>query len=275
MATSHKSSAMKEMTMLDLHAIDLDTLELALEDNSGHGQWWIDPETGRVWFASYDDPNLDDDEGQVAADARAIEPLPSRFGYGDMEDFLAHVADPRAADLLGRAIAGRGAFRRFKDTLVDFPELRELWFRFRDTRSRRRAIEFLVDESIVSDADARQTLAGLADPPLPEAPVVPRQVAENVAADLRQHYGSRLAEVVLYGSHARGDGHPDSDLDLAVVICDMASPWDELKQMDDILWRHTLESGITVSAFPVSAADWAGEGHPMLRSARAEGVLLR
>ena len=30
----------------------------------------------------------------------------------------------------------------------------------------------------------------------------------------------------------------------------------EGRRIDDILWRHTLESGITVSAFLVDADDW-------------------
>ena len=56
-----------------------------------------------------------------------------------MAEFVAAVHHRRAADLLDRAISGRGAFRRFKDTLFEFPELRDTWFRFRDARARRRA----------------------------------------------------------------------------------------------------------------------------------------
>ncbi len=117
--------------MLDLPAVDLGEIATALEDQSYEGGWWIDAETGEVWYwrgEEDDDPEFDPDRRD---DARPIEPLPSSEGYGDMEDFIARVADRRAADLLERAIAGRGAFRRFKDTLFEFPELREGWFRFR------------------------------------------------------------------------------------------------------------------------------------------------
>ena len=40
-------------------------------------------------------------------------------------DFTERVRDPRAHDLLERAIEGRGAFRRFRGTLFEFPEPRE------------------------------------------------------------------------------------------------------------------------------------------------------
>ena len=107
--------------MLDLSAVELEEIATALDDHSYDGSWWIDAQTGEVWYwrgEDDDDPDFDPDR---RADARLIEPLPSSVGYGDMEDFIADVPDRRAADLLVRAIAGRGAFRRFKDTLFGFP----------------------------------------------------------------------------------------------------------------------------------------------------------
>ncbi len=264
------------MTMLDLSTVDLDEIAEALDDHSDYGRWWIDADTGEVWLWSGD---VDDDaefDPELRPGARAIEPLPSAVGYADMEDFIARVADRRPADLLARAIAGRGAFRRFKDTLFEFPDLRQAWFRFRDVRMRRRAIEFLLDEGLVDPAEAQAALASLDDPPVGEGTNVvdPRRVAEAVAADLRRLYGERLVEVVLYGSHARGDAHPDSDVDLAVVLDDMSSPWEELRLMDEILWRHSFEHGVTVSATPVALRAWSRPDRPLVKAAKAEGVRI-
>lgn len=252
--------------MLDLSTVDLDEIAEALDDHTDYGRWWIDADTGEVWLWSGD---VDDDaefDPDLRPGARAIEPLPSSAGYADMEDFIARVLDRRAADLLERAIAGRGAFRRFKDTLFEFPDLRQAWFGFRDMRMRRRAIE----------AEAKAALASLDDPPLGDGSDVvdPRRVAGAVAADLRRLYGDRLVEVVLYGSHARGDAHPDSDVDLAVVLEDMSSPWEELRRMDEILWRHTLEYGVTVSATPVALMAWSRPDRPLVKAAKAEGVRI-
>jgi hypothetical protein len=265
---------MKEMTMLDLSTLDLGMIAMALEDHSSEGDWWIDADTGEVWYWRGDD---DDDSGFDPVgrdDARRINPLPSGAGHGDMEDFISRVPDRRAVDLLERAIAGRGAFRRFKDTLVEFPELREEWFRFSDARMQRRAIEFLLDEGLVDEAEARRALAERDDPPVGDGSGVadPRVVAAAVAADLHGLYGERLVYVVLYGSQARGDAVPDSDVDLAVILDEVASPWGELRRMDEVLWRHTLESGLTVSAIPISRATWAEARRPLVRAAKAEGV---
>ena len=139
---------------------------------------------------------------------------------------------------------------------------------------RRRAIEFLVDEGLIDEEQAGRAVAELDDPPVGGGAVDPRRVAEAVSADLRALYGDRLVAVVLYGSRARDDAHPESDIDLAVILDDMPSPWDELRRMDDLLWRHTLESGVTVSAMPISRGDWEDTRRPMVRSAKAEGLTL-
>ena len=46
------------------------------------------------------------------------------------------------------AIDGKGAFRRFKDTLLRYPSERERWFAFKDDLSRQRAAEWLADYDI-------------------------------------------------------------------------------------------------------------------------------
>lgn len=73
----------------------------------------------------------------------------SRAGYRDMELFIdTEVADPRLRNRLDRAIRGRGAFRRFKDELLDAPVERERWFAFQQERLEARARDWLEDEGI-------------------------------------------------------------------------------------------------------------------------------
>jgi len=75
----------------------------------------------------------------------------SHEGYADMEDFIATVRDRRLQDRLWDAIRGRGAFRRFKDVLLDHPRERERWFAFSDARRRERVLEWLESEGIEPD----------------------------------------------------------------------------------------------------------------------------
>ena len=259
--------------MLDLRRVDLADLAEALEDHSDGHSWWIDPESGEVLLGSeyFEEQGVRDPESRGL---RPVDPIPSHEGYEDMQAFIERVRDPRARRLLEGAIAGRGAFRRFKNTLLDFPELRDSWFRFHDTRLERRAIRWLLDEGLIDGAAAECALADRPEPELAELSGAfdPHDIARDVARDLRRMYGDRLRAVLLFGSWARGDAHPESDIDLLVVLDRVESVWDELRQMDPILWRHSYANDTVVTALPVASDAFEERRRPVLRRAQAEGL---
>ena len=261
--------------VLDLKQLDLGDLAEALEDHSYEHSWWLGTETGEVvlWNDHFEEQGEPDPD---TLGLRAIDPIPSHEGYKDMEDFIQRVRNPQARHLLERAIAGRGAFRRFKDTLLDFPELREAWFRFHDTRVERRAIMWLVDEKLVDQAVAERAIAERPDPELIDlsGPFDPHQIAREVGQDLRGLYGDRLNRVLLFGSWARGDAHPESDIDLLVVLDEATDRAVEHGRMNPILDRHSLKNDTVVTALIVSEADFGHRQWPALIRARAEGVMV-
>ncbi|HZM83438.1 MAG TPA: UPF0158 family protein [Candidatus Limnocylindrales bacterium] len=168
--------------MLEISAVDLDDLVMALQSQDSYEQFWlIDPTTGEITYASKDlDPDLDLDDSDLVA----IHPLPSREWYLDMEDFAEGIPDERAGRRLARAIQGRGAFRRFKDELhAEYPHLLPLWYEFSGRRGIRRAVEWLADSSLVDDEEAERFLAEHPDIDLSEtarrgASVTPESDAE-------------------------------------------------------------------------------------------------
>lgn len=259
--------------MLDLHRIDLAAICGALEDHSYDHQWWLDPTTGEVEISTdlHEDGENTTDKGLVP-----IEPIPSHESYQDLVDFTSSVRDPRARDLLERAIAGRGAFRRFKDTLFDFPELRQAWFEFHDARMLRRAVRWLADQGLIEQKVAEREISAYPDPTPPTlaGPFDPLRIAREVEEDLSHLYGARLRQVVLFGSWARGDAHPESDIDLMVVLDRVESPWVEMRRMDEILWRHSIDNDTVVTALPVAEADLEPPRSPALVRARLEGRVI-
>lgn len=266
------------MKKLDLDRIDLSELCHALEDHSGEAQWWFDLRTGELHMlldSMWDGQDVDDDF-EPPEGLHRVEPISSSESYGDLEEFTARVRDLMARELLERAIAGRGAFRRFKDALAEFSELRSAWFRFHDVRTERRAIEWLRDEGLVDDEAAERAIAARPDPDLPEisGPFDAHAIVQAVAADLRKLYGKRLRKVVLFGSWARGDAHPESDIDVLVVLDRVDDWWREHQRMSDILYRHSLENDTVVSALVVSEPEYATAQRPVLIRIRAEGQPL-
>jgi hypothetical protein len=156
--------------MLDPDKLDLDEIATALEDQSSYDhRWLVHPETGEVAFWTSDGGidgttpvDLDD------LDLTVIEPLPSYVWYEDMADFAERISDEQAGRRLARAIRGQGAFRRFKDELhEEYPHLLSAWYAFRDARAKRRAIDWLVDNSLIDDDAAARYLAGHPEPDIP------------------------------------------------------------------------------------------------------------
>lgn len=56
-----------------------------------------------------------------------------------------------------------------------------------------------------------------------------RQLVKLILEDLHHHFGASLVSVVLYGSTARGDCRPDSDIDLLIVCA--ALPQSKLERI--------------------------------------------
>ncbi len=256
--------------MLDLSSVNLDWLVQALEDHSYDASWWIDPITGAVEYCSDDE----DPEEFEARNLVPIDSLESRDAYGDMVDFTNRVRDAHVRDLLTRSLQGRGAFRRFKDTLYDLDDIRAEWFEFHDRRMHARAIKWLLWRDLVSEEVADEALADLDDDADGFGPLGVADIAGVAADGLRDLFGGRLVKVLLYGSQARGDAGPESDIDLLVVLGDMSSPWDELHRMDDLLWRLSLQHGVTLSALPVSENDFEHARVPVMIEARSHGVVV-
>jgi Uncharacterised protein family (UPF0158) len=118
---------------------DLEELRWAFEDKSGESSWVLDTETGRLLRLCEEEEDelplaIEEIEEDSTGRFLAIEPEDSREGYRDMEEFIGTVADSRLRELLQVAIAGEGAFRRFKDVLTRAPEERERWFQFQQER---------------------------------------------------------------------------------------------------------------------------------------------
>jgi Uncharacterised protein family (UPF0158) len=158
--------------VLDLTRLDLDEVATALADQADYEHHWlIHSQTGEIVFWTRDtgvngEHPVDLDE--LEPDLVGIDPLPSHVWYQDMVDFAGLISDDRAARRLARAIQGRGAFRRFKDELhEEYPELLPAWYEFRDIRAKRRAVEWLLDNSLIDQNAADGYFAGHPDPPLP------------------------------------------------------------------------------------------------------------
>jgi predicted nucleotidyltransferase len=92
------------------------------------------------------------------------------------------------------------------------------------------------------------------------APPDEQAVAKAVdayAAALRKRYGSRLKGVYLFGSRARGDFGPYSDVDVAFVVADgEPDSFEETKVLSDLAYDLLLETGAEIQPWMVAEREW-------------------
>ena len=125
-------------------AVDLEELASILEGDPVYGGGRIDRQTGEVWpqpAIDYAVEMGDEGQGELESSERwlRVECLGSVESYRDMEFFIGAVENASKANRLAAAIDGRGAFRRFRDALDDWPEELDRWYAISEERQRGRA----------------------------------------------------------------------------------------------------------------------------------------
>jgi len=98
-------------------------------------------------------------------------------------------------------------------------------------------------------------------------------ILQRFLAALDKLYESRLDRVILYGSRARGEAHPDSDYDIAVFLKDMNDRWIEFDRLTVIETDILYDTGEVIHAMPFLASRYA-EASPLMQEIRREGVDL-
>lgn len=106
---------------------------------------------------------------------------------------------------------------------------------------------------------------------------LPPRVAAAVAdakAGLEALYGDRLARVVLYGSQARGDAGPESDVDLLVVLHGEVYWYGEIRRTGALRLRLLLDHDVPVSIQPFSENEYDNPPGAFMHDVREDGVEL-
>lgn len=88
-------------------------------------------------------------------------------------------------------------------------------------------------------------------------------------------YGNVIAEVVLYGSYARGQESDESDVDLALILRANQTE-DQYDRMIDVVVDYQLDLGITLSIIPIEQRafmEWKTI-LPFYKSVESEGIVL-
>ena len=100
----------------------------------------------------------------------------------------------------------------------------------------------------------------------------------DILAELRRRlealYGDRLVQLVLFGSQAREDAEPGSDIDVMVVLEGPVDPGAEIERTGEIVAGLSLDHDVVVSCLFVSAHRFSREQSALLMNVRREGATI-
>ena len=99
---------------------------------------------------------------------------------------------------------------------------------------------------------------------------------EKIKNSLKTLYGERLKGVILYGSEARGQAGPYSDIDILVLLHGPVDCGRQIRPMIDALYDIQLETEPfrPISAIAVDEEDFKQQEFALFRKVHEEGIVL-
>ncbi len=98
------------------------------------------------------------------------------------------------------------------------------------------------------------------------------EVVRELRRRLEALYGDRLRDVILFGSHARGEADEGSDIDVLVVLDALDDDRRERKRVGPIACDLSFEHEVLLTALVVGESEYRTRQSPLLLNVRREGV---
>lgn len=101
-----------------------------------------------------------------------------------------------------------------------------------------------------------------------------KPILTRLKTELTDLYGDRLQNFTLYGSQARGDAEPGSDIDVLVVLKPPVNPGEEIKRTGKAIADLSLDYDVVISCLFMDETHYQTRNGSLLRNIRKEGVFL-
>lgn len=90
---------------------------------------------------------------------------------------------------------------------------------------------------------------------------------------LQKTFGKRFSSLWIYGSWARGEAHPESDIDLLIVLKTIDDYWKDSNAITDMAYAATFgrDRSFVFSTMAVTEKAFLKDMEPLLMNVRREG----
>lgn len=102
-----------------------------------------------------------------------------------------------------------------------------------------------------------------------------REAITEFVKILRQRFGPRIKEIILFGSKVRGNNKKYSDIDILIVLDSLS--WEIKKMISQLAAQENIKHNVLISTVRYDADTWENpviKLSPFGRAVREEGVRL-
>lgn len=99
-----------------------------------------------------------------------------------------------------------------------------------------------------------------------------RHVLRELQGALRRELGDQLEDILLFGSRARGEGRPDSDVDVLILLKGEFDYGELIRRSSPLVAELSLEHDIVISRAFATKARYETEQSPFFINVRREAV---
>lgn len=104
--------------------------------------------------------------------------------------------------------------------------------------------------------------------------MVNQEILQKCKQALSEAFGPRFQGLVLFGSEARGQAGPESDVDLLVLLTGPISLWRDISTCVKAIYPIEPEIDRVFDTIPVNAEDYRNGKWLLFRTAQAEGIAI-
>jgi len=96
----------------------------------------------------------------------------------------------------------------------------------------------------------------------------------QLTRELKKMYGARLKKIILFGSYARGEATPESDMDVLVVLENLKSIYKEASRLSPLLAELNLKYITLPFCLPMDLTEYEKADTPLLVNVHRDGIVV-